>query len=150
MADIVQEPGAVGHPQIPSFHSSRKDFSASGGRSRVLVQALSGPGSGLTEPSRTAGFCATPAGLRAGLVEGGTFHGLLEALEHQALRPAREPLLDLAVPELEEEVVQRYADGTGLPARAAREEAWGRSFASSLPFRSGVMTAPIGPEYVEP
>jgi hypothetical protein len=27
-----------------------------------------------------------------------------------------------------------------------REEAWGRSFASSSPLSRGVMTAPIGPE----
>src|SRR3954468_16309655 len=43
---------------IPSFQSSRKDFFARGGRSREFVQALMGPGTGLTEPSRKRGFCA--------------------------------------------------------------------------------------------
>src|SRR5215210_5615066 len=76
-----------------------------------------------------------PAGLRAGPVKGGTLHGLLEALEHQALRPAREPLLDLAVPELQEEVMQWYAHGAGLPARAAKGGGVGQVFGFFVAFQ---------------
>src|SRR5918998_742619 len=53
------------------------------------------------------------------LVQGRMLHRVLEDLEGRPLRLAREPLFDLAVAELEEEVVQRDAHGASLRARTA-------------------------------
>src|SRR5688500_9184732 len=58
-------------------------------------------------------------GLRGDVVESGSLHRVLETLEGDLLRLARQPLLDLLVAKLQQQVVQRNADRTRLPASAA-------------------------------
>src|SRR5215210_8696954 len=103
---------------MPSFQSSRKDFSASGASSLKSVQPRI-PGAPSMEPSFTSG-------LRASSVESRTLHRSLEALEHQALGASGHTLLDLPVPQLQEEVVERNADRTRLRARAAQRGGVGK------------------------
>src|SRR5918998_1493148 len=105
---------------MPSFQSSRKDFSASGGGSPLFVPAPRGtwerPDGALLE-ERLLGHAACLAG---DLQQGRVPHRVLEPLEGQRLPLAPDALLHLLVAELEEEVVQRDAHGTRLPARAAQ------------------------------
>src|SRR5918997_1347582 len=66
------------------------------------------------------GFLGQPAGLARDLVQGRALHRVLEALEHELLCPVPHPFIHLAVAELEQELVQGYAHGARLPARAAK------------------------------
>ena len=78
------------------------------------------------EPSRTSGFWARRPAFGGDVVEGRPLHRALEALEGDLLRLAGEPFLDLLVAELQQQVVQRDADGTGLPTRPAKARGVGQ------------------------
>src|SRR5918997_5144350 len=79
-----------------------------------------GAGHGAEGFALREGFLGQPAGLAGDPVQGRAPHRLSEALEDERLCPVPHPFIHLAVAELEQELVQGYAHGARLPARAAK------------------------------
>src|SRR5215203_7469317 len=135
---------------MPSFQISRKDFSASGGSSLEFVHALKGPGKDRTESSRTRGFWATRPTLPEILKRAGLLIVFSNPLKASVSPLLLTPSSTWRLRSLSRRSCSGMPTGHASQHAPHSDEAWGRSLASLVPFSRGVMTAPIGPEYVEP
>src|SRR5918911_4858668 len=113
---------------MPSFHLSRKDFSASGGRSREFVQLLIGPGIGLTEPSRSNGLCAARPALPEILYNAGLLIVFSKTLNATLCDLPANPLSTWRLRSFRRRSCSGIPTGQASEQAPQREEACGRSF----------------------
>src|SRR5918997_6623253 len=135
---------------MPSFHSSRKDLSANCGRSREFVHAPKGPGMGPMVSLLARGFWPRRPALPEILYRVGFFIVFPKPLNTSVSALSLTPSSTWRLRSLSRSSCRGIPTGHASQHAPHSEEAKGRSLASLVPFSRGVMTAPIGPEYVEP
>src|SRR3712207_1035088 len=109
--------------------------------SRVRPRAQ-GTGEGPDSVVPDKGLLGHAAHLAGDPEEGRAPHRVLEPLEGERLPLAPHALLHLAVAELEQEVVQRDAHGTSLPARPAKRGSEGQVLGLFRPLQQGRYDGP--------
>src|ERR671916_400661 len=135
---------------MPSLQSSRKDFFASGGRSREFVHPLIGPGMGRTKPSRRRGFWAARLALPESLYRAGRFIVFSKTLKAVLWGLLARPSSTWRLRSFRRRSCSGMPTGHASEHAPQREEACGRSLASSFPLGGGVRAGPVGRERGRP
>src|SRR5829696_3647551 len=103
-----------------------------------------GSGKGSNGAILEEGLLGQTSGSGGDLVENRPLHRALETLEGDLLRLAGQPLLDLLVAELKQEVVQRDTNRTGLPTRPTKARGVGQVLRLFVTLEKGRNDGPYG------